>query len=686
MLRSRLKWAARIALGVGLSIPTYVAAQEPRQAVLPEARELIIRGPEDLPNYPFPRISPPPTVSNELPEEADQPVELDQAICMGLERARVVRSLAGLTAVSSGRTIYDAAATNTTIDQNRARFDPTFQSLNTFLQNDIPNGLFGPGGPPNSIIGGAINNGFQSTNGISKRFLTGATVGANINSFHNNNRIGGLALNPADSGNVALSITQPLLQGSGYAANIAPIIVSRIDTERSFFDVKDSVQELVRGTAEGYWQLLFSDIEVWTREQQVAQAKEALDRAAASVEANRVDIRDESQARVTYEQFRAALITARATRLQREAALRNLIGVPPGDGRRVVPATLMRSTRVPIVWEEVLEIAQSQRPDIIQLKLVLDADQQLLTSANNQALPQLNLVGQYRWNGLEGTTPLGTRINDNGRFNDWQMGVNFSVPIGLRRERAQIRQREILIMRDRANLEQQLHSTAHTLAQNLRNLDQFYEQYIAFRRLREAARENLEAQFQIYRAGREDVLFLRVLQAIADWGNAVLNEAQSLVLYNVELVNLERQTGTILESHGIRFYEERYGSIGPLGRLFDDVEYPESLRPGPNERTPPLPEPDQWKRPDAQQLRTENQEDEVPRLPRRSPEKEEDQSEEGSSPEPAETSRQRTERRSNRWGETPLSDSVSRSPWIRDEEPRRDRTQTATRSKNSKRR
>ncbi len=70
---------------------------------------------------------------------------------------------------------------------------------------------------------------------------------------------------------------------------------------------------------------------------------------------------------------------------------------------------------------------------------------------------------------------------------------------------------------------------------------------------------------------------LNVLQAIGSWGDAVSAEAQSLTAYNTQLANLERRTGTILETHGIRFYEERYQSIGPLGRLHPPASYPRSL-------------------------------------------------------------------------------------------------------------
>jgi hypothetical protein len=170
------------------------------------------------------------------------------------------------------------------------------------------------------------------------------------------------------------------------------------------------------------------------------------------------------------------------------------------------------------------------------------------------------------------------------------LGVNFSVPLGLRKERATLRQQELILMRDWAFLDQGLHAAIHELATSTRNLAQYYKQYQAFKRAREAARINLDKQYLESVKGR--LIFLNVLQAITDWGNAVSAEAQSLALYNTELATLERQTGTILETHGIHFFEERFASIGPLGRLCRPQCYPESMPPTPNiDRYPASAEP-----------------------------------------------------------------------------------------------
>src|SRR5262249_60434951 len=127
---------------------------------------------------------------------------------------------------------------------------------------------------------------------------------------------------------------------------------------------------------------------------------------------------------------------------------------------------------------------------------------QRLSVARNQALPRVDATMLYRWNGLEGTTPIGPRAESGpGQFTDWSLGVNFSVPLGLRAGRAGLRQAELVLARDRANLDQGLHNAAHQLAESLRSLDQFYEQYEAYKETRAAAIENVKQQFGIFRKG-----------------------------------------------------------------------------------------------------------------------------------------------------------------------------------------
>ena len=120
---------------------------------------------------------------------------------------------------------------------------------------------------------------------------------------------------------------------------MAPIVIARLNTEQSFFQYKDSVQEMVRGVIEAYWNLVQARIDVWARKIQVEQSEEAFERETARLKTGLGDQRTWPRRSVTYNQFQASLIAAEADVLTREGALRNLLGLPPNDDRQIVPVS-----------------------------------------------------------------------------------------------------------------------------------------------------------------------------------------------------------------------------------------------------------------------------------------------------------------------------------------------------------
>ncbi len=430
-------------------------------------------------------------------------------------------------------------------------------------KTDRPGAQFDPLDPNRSIFAGSSSDSITTTASLSKRMFNGGTASMNGNAIGSYFEPGVFPLEPEYRSFVELALRQPLLmRGYGRDVNLAPVVVARINTERSYFQFKDAVQELVRGVVAAYWNLVSARVDVWARQQQIEQAEFAYKRAIARQEEGIVNLADVAQTRSALANFKANLIAARSTLLLNETALRNILGLDPSNTSVLVPTSTPQLRRVDFDWEEIVRMAELYRPDIIELKLVLEADCQSLKQVDNQARPQLDGIANYRWDGLSGEMPNGDRLrNDPGRFAGFNLGVSFSVPLGLRQGRASLRRQELLIARDRVNLDQGIHQMVHQLTINYRNLAQFFEQYVAFKEAREAARLNFENQIGDFLAGRRE--FINVLQAITDWGNAVSQEARSITQYNTELANVERQTGTILETHGVTFVEERFGSLGP---------------------------------------------------------------------------------------------------------------------------
>lgn len=574
----RGKWLALGTAALALSGCTLTDRPLLQTLFLPEQRMIDVRDPGQLPPAPLPNNTEPRTVAQPRPETEVWRLSLDDAIRIALENANVVRALVGTTAVTTGRTIYDAAIVNTTIDQQNARFDPRVLNRAVGGTTQSPFALLDPLNPLAAFITDNTVDTFRNEFGLAQTNLLGGETSLNwIENPTRTRNTEGLALNPSNFSALELGYTQPLLQGGGFNVNVAPILIARINTEQSFFQYKSSVQTLVRGVIEAYWNLVQARVTLWARKIQVEQSQEQFEREQARQKVGISNLSNLSQAKVTYGQFKAQLIAAEADVLNREAALRNILGLPPNDQRQIVPTSVPTNRRLPKDWFEIIQMAERFRPDIVELKLVLEADQIRIVQAQNQAQPRLDAFANYRWNGLSGTAPNGDYISERGGFNDWTVGVNFSVPLGLRAERANLRQQELLIARDRVNLDQAIHAAIHDLAGTLRNLDSAYEQFQAFKDVRAAAFDNLNQQNEEFRSGR--AIFLNVLLALNDWGNAVTSEAQALLSYNIALAVLEEQTGTILESHGLVFYEERFRAAGPWAPCEPCRDYPESLRP-----------------------------------------------------------------------------------------------------------
>ncbi len=545
---------------------------------MPEQKCLAIRSPSQMRCAHLPAVGVPTTVKG--PEEAQPklpayPMTLDEAIRIALENSEVIRVLGG----TSGRTVYDPAIANTQIDRARATFDPNFAVQNRFNGLRYPTAELDAAAPSGVSINGDPVHDYDMALGVSKTTQMGGNLGLDVRTNPTTvDTTDPLLLNPSSRSSVDLSITQPLLQGFGRQANLTPIVLARIDTERSFYQLKFAVQREVQSVIEAYWALVYSRFDAWVRQEQTQQGAWASTWATAKFESGRANRGEVVQAKSSEYNFRVAQTSAEARVLQREQSLRDILGLEPFDGVEIVPVTPLSDQRVEVNWQNTLLTAERNRCDLIELKLVLDSTERQLQLARNTALPSVDAVARYGWNGLEGRTFSGDYLAAHpGDFPGWQLGIDVSMPLGLRQARADLRRMELLLARDRANLHEGLRQASHSLAQSYRNLAQYYQEYLDAKTASELGVENVIVQWENYKLGRE--IYLNFLQAVTSWGNAASAEVQALLQYNAELAALELEMGTILETHGIAFYEEGFRSIGPAGRLAHDHCYPRSTPP-----------------------------------------------------------------------------------------------------------
>jgi hypothetical protein len=164
--------------------------------VVPEQRCLDIRDPSQLPQIAIPPIPEPETVSKPIKPVDPSNLSLDEAIRISLSNSTVVRVLAGVTAVSSGQTVYEPAISNTFIDEARAMFDPNITVRNAFSRFENPPVVFDPADPVLARITGASIDNYELGLGITKKLVTGGTASFEFSDVRNRFRDTFSVLNP----------------------------------------------------------------------------------------------------------------------------------------------------------------------------------------------------------------------------------------------------------------------------------------------------------------------------------------------------------------------------------------------------------------------------------------------------------------------------------------------------------
>jgi outer membrane protein TolC len=566
---------------------------------------------------PMPRVAKPRTTNDPEAREIWQ-LTLQDAIRVGLDNSEVVRVISlgaqGIpvggfepTPLNTGAgggvasalgaggltTIYDPAIQETQIAQSLSNFDTNFTTQMLWghsvapFNNAISAGTF-IAGPRFPII--FNQDTFQFTTGVQKRTATGALLGVtnNINYLYSNSPTN--VTPSAYTTNVQLSLTQPLLGSAplaggqpgppvGLEANRAPIIIARLNADASVWAFKAEIMAEVRSIEQQYWSLAQQHVQLWSSEKAVELAEEILKREQSELEVGRGTVADVAEAQQRLEQFRLDLVTKTSDVITTERQLRNLLGLPPADDRRIVPVTAPTEARLEPDWEACLAQMLSFQPDIVRQQLLVRQSELQLLVARNQLLPQLNLNALYQFNGLGHTLdnslavmtgksilaidPListqqrAAGLNSNpGSYSDfqqWQIGMTLQMPLGMRAPLANVRNTQYGLLRQRAFLQQIVHQTTHSLARFFLEVDANYKQFKTASRFRAAAAQRLEAQRAFYEEGR--ITIDRYLDAVSQYASAVAQEAQFKTSYNISIIALEEAKGTLLAYDNIAVAE-----------------------------------------------------------------------------------------------------------------------------------
>jgi len=240
-------------------------------------------------------------------------------------------------------------------------------------------------------------------------------------------------------------------------------------------------------------------------------------------------------------------------RLTREAALRNILGLPPSNKLHIVPVSPPAKTPLPIQWKSSCSLPSKMRPH----RRAEDSSSKPRSNGSfrprTRCGPRSTPSPQYRWNGLR---PAPCRTRDRlstgvGTYTDWTLASTFSVPAGCARAGSVRQERSDRIVTGPISIRgcMRLCTSWRARCATWRGA---YKQYLAYHESRLAADINKESRRELQR-GRPGYIYLNVLQADERLGFRVVVGGGRVAGLQRGPGEPGRRTGHDPRNHGLYF-------------------------------------------------------------------------------------------------------------------------------------
>jgi len=466
-------------------------------------------------------------------------LSLQEAVEIALHHSQVLGDLGGLVleAPESAVTVDNPAIVETNprygVEGALSAFDAAWSTQAFFAKNDraLNNEFFGGG---TRLLRQDL---YTYSNQLSKVSAVGTTMAARHNiEYDFNNAPGNNQPNLPWATNVELEVRQPLLQGAGVDFNriAGPgaepgvyngVLIARINTDISLADFEAGVRDFVNDVETAYWELYFAyqdldakiaardrALETWRKVQSLQGRRGGEPAREARAREQYFHLQAECQNALSgqiFEPGRPTTFRGTGGLHSNERRLRLLMGIPLRDDRLLRPTTEPTLAAVHFAWEEILSEALTRRVELRRQQWKIKRDELELLAAKNHLYPQLDTFGRYRWRGLghdliepngTGRPPFHDAFGNllDGNFQEWQVGVEFAMPIGFRQAYAGVRNAELNLHRDHAILQEQRRRVTLELSSAVAEKDRAYALAQTNLNRRQAAREQLGATEAAY--------------------------------------------------------------------------------------------------------------------------------------------------------------------------------------------
>lgn len=438
---------------------------------------------------------------------------------------------------------YNPAIEATRIVEAEAQFDAVFFSGFNYNDQDRPT---------SSQLMGTHSDTRVWQGGIRKLLSTGMRVQASYALTRTQTNLSFQTLNPAYFNQFIVEFQQPLLRGFGLDFNRAQIELNRLSREISLQRFEREIRETLFNVEQAYWRLLQARRALTVQARLIEEFQTILVALrkrgvydAIRVEVNQVD----TQVQIAEAGFVEAVNNVNKAQVALKALMNDPV-LNQADDAEIVPTDL--PTAEPLVLDQVGEVAAAltHRAELREARLAIQQSQVAIGVAKNQALPRLDLLFRYIIDGLGANPDRAFSQLSEHDFNEYVVGLDFEWPIGNRGPEAALRRARWQQAQAIAAQRAQIEGVIAQVKQVIWDLRSSFEQIGPNFRAARASFEQLEAIRK--RQETRDPRNLQVeLSAIRDLATARVQLLGALVSYNVSLIDLERQKGTLLRYNNV---------------------------------------------------------------------------------------------------------------------------------------
>ncbi|MFT3829029.1 MAG: TolC family protein [Opitutaceae bacterium] len=352
-----------------------------------------------------------------------------------------------------------------------------------------------------------------------------------------------------------IRLTQPLLRGFGFGANLAGVRLARARRGIARAQYHQAVTDTITSTISAYNNLYYAQQAYQNTLRSRKLANDLLTENRRRAEVGSISPADVTIAAARVARIENGVIQTERNLLDTANYFRTLLTSdrrPPADQLPRIAPPLVAPTPE-IDRAAALQRAYELRPDYRQMLETVRRAQAGLSDARSAALPQIDLVGSYGYTGTGGTFDDAYRSSRRRDTASWSAGAVVSLPLPLRDGRGRVLSSRLTLEQartDLARLEQQI---AVDIANASGQIEATARRVEATRRARQLADDSLVAEQKRLQVGQSDTFTVLQFQELLS--AAEQSEYRAVADYNIALADYDRAIGITLQRHAVTLEE-----------------------------------------------------------------------------------------------------------------------------------